>query len=66
MPGVTIEVAISKTYVIEGLQPDEVWDLINDEHTKSQYLSMIEAGNLEDSYSEGHIEIVSTSKEEEE
>jgi len=64
MGKVSIEVAITKTYVIEGLQPNEVWDLINDEHTQSQYLSMIEAGNLEDSYSEGNIQIVSTMEEE--
>tara|TARA_Y100000114_G_C11634608_1_gene266145 strand:+ start:382 stop:576 length:195 start_codon:yes stop_codon:yes gene_type:complete len=64
MSKVSVEVAISKTYVVEGLQPNEVWDLINDEHTQSQYLSMIEAGNLEDSYSEGHIQIISTMEEE--
>ena len=63
MSKVSVEVAISKTYVIEGLQPNEVWDLINDEHTQSQYLSMIEAGNLEDSYSEGNIQIISTMEE---
>ncbi len=64
MSKVSVEVAITKTYVIEGLQRNEVWDLINDEHTQSQYLSMIEAGNLEDSYSEGNIQIISTMEEE--
>jgi len=64
MGKVSVEVAITKTYVIEGLQRNEVWDLINDEHTQSQYLSMIESGNLEDSYSEGNIQIVSTMEEE--
>ncbi len=63
MSKVSVEVAITKTYVIEGLQRNEVWDLINDEHTQSQYLSMIEAGNLEDSYSEGNIQIISTMEE---
>ena len=50
MGKVSIEVAITKTYVIEGLQRNEVWDLVNDEHTQHLYLEDIKAGNYEDSY----------------
>lgn len=69
MSKVTVEVAVTKTYVITGLQPNEVYDLVNDEHTKNLYLEDIKAGNYEDSYVEptnelNEIRIVSTMEEE--
>jgi len=64
MSKVSIEVAITKTYVIEGLQRNEVYDLVNDEHTQYMYLEDIKAGNLEDQFIEQDIQIVSTMEEE--
>jgi len=64
MGKVSIEVAITKTYVIEGLQRNEVYDLVNDEHTQYMYLEDIKAGNLEDQFIEQDIQIVSTMEEE--
>jgi len=64
MSKVSIEVAITKTYVIEGLQRNEVYDLVNDEHTQYMYLQDIKAGNLEDQFIEQDIQIVSTMEEE--
>ena len=65
MAKVSVEVAITKTYVIEGLQRNEVYDLVNDEHTQFLYLEDIKAGNLDDKYVKEDIRIVSTSEEEE-
>ena len=64
MGKVSIEVAITKTYVIKGLQRNEVYDLVNDEHTQYMYLEDIKAGNLEDQFIEQDIKIVSTMEEE--
>ena len=64
MSKVSIEVAITKTYVIQGLQRNEVYDLVNDEHTQYMYLEDIKAGNLEDQFIEQDIQIVSTMEEE--
>ena len=65
MAKVSVEVAITKTYVIEGLQRNEVYDLVNDEHTQSLYLEDIKAGNLDNEYVKEDIRIVSTSEEKE-
>ncbi len=65
MNNVTVEVAVTKTYVITGLQPNEVYDLVNDEHTKDLYLEDIKAGNFEDEFFvDQDIKIVSTMEEE--
>ena len=69
MSKVTVEVAITKTYVIEGLQRNEVYDLINNEHTQYLYLEDIKSGNYENSLIEpldklNEIRIVSTMEEE--
>jgi hypothetical protein len=65
MTNVTVEVAVTKTYVITGLQPNEVYDLVNDEHTKDLYLEDIKAGNFEDEFFvDQDIKIVSTMEEE--
>tara|TARA_Y100001973_G_C5146470_1_gene305670 strand:- start:168 stop:362 length:195 start_codon:yes stop_codon:yes gene_type:complete len=64
MSKVSVEVAITKTYVIEGLQRNEVYDLVNDEHTQFLYLEDIKAGNLDDKYVKEDIRIVSTMEEE--
>ncbi len=64
MSKVSIEVAITKTYVVDGLQRNEVWDLVNDEHTRFLYLEDIKAGNLENDFVEEDIRIVSTMEEE--
>tara|TARA_R100000278_G_scaffold53492_1_gene44827 strand:- start:461 stop:655 length:195 start_codon:yes stop_codon:yes gene_type:complete len=64
MAKVSVEVAITKTYVIEGLQRNEVYDLVNDEHTQSLYLEDIKAGNLDDEYVKEDIRIVSTMEQE--
>ena len=65
MNNVTVEVAVTKTYVITGLQPNEVYDLVNDEHTKDLYLEDIKAGNFEDElFVDQDIKIVSTMEEE--
>lgn len=57
---VTVEVAITKTYVINNLQRNEVYDLVNDEHTQSIYLEDIKAGNLDHEFVSEKIEMVST------
>tara|TARA_R100000329_G_scaffold25551_1_gene24093 strand:+ start:613 stop:807 length:195 start_codon:yes stop_codon:yes gene_type:complete len=64
MAKVSVEVAITKTYVIEGLQRNEVYDLVNDEHTQSLYLEDIKAGNLDNEYVKEDIRIVSTMEQE--
>ena len=64
MGKVTVEVAVTKTYVISNLQRNEVYDLVNDEHTKLLYLEDIKAGNFEDEFVEQDIQIVSTMEEE--
>tara|TARA_B100001939_G_C16712828_1_gene517823 strand:- start:3 stop:197 length:195 start_codon:yes stop_codon:yes gene_type:complete len=64
MGKVSIEVAITKTYVVDGLQRNEVWDLVNDEHTRFLYLQDIKQGNLENDFVEEDIRIVSTMEEE--
>jgi len=65
MTNVSVEVAVTKTYVITGLQPNEVYDLVNDEHTKDLYLEDIKAGNFEDEFFvDQDIKIVSTMEEE--
>ena len=64
MGKVSVEVAITKTYVIEGLQQNEVWDLVNDEHTQSQYLEDIRIGNFDNDYVQEEIRIVSVTEEE--
>jgi hypothetical protein len=64
MGKVTVEVAITKTYVISNLQRNEVYDLVNDEHTKLLYLEDIKAGNFDDEYVQEDIQIVSTMEEE--
>lgn len=64
MGKVSIEVAITKTYVVNGLQRNEVWDLVNDEHTRFLYLQDIKQGNLENDFVEEDIRIVSTMEEE--
>ena len=64
MDKVTVEVAVTKTYVIDNLQRNEVYDLVNDEHTKYLYLEDIKAGNYDDEYVDQDIRIVSTMEEE--
>jgi len=64
MAKVTVEVAVTKTYVISNLQRNEVYDLVNDEHTQFLYLEDIKAGNLENDFVEQDIKIVSTMEEE--
>jgi hypothetical protein len=64
MGKVSIEVAITKTYVVDGLQRNEVWDLVNDEHTRFLYLQDIKQGNLENDFVEEDIRILSTMEEE--
>jgi hypothetical protein len=64
MGKVTVEVAITKTYVINNLQRNEVYDLVNDEHTQFLYLEDIKAGNLENEFVEQDIQVVSTMEEE--
>lgn len=64
MGKVSIQVAITKTYVVDGLQRNEVWDLVNDEHTRYLYLQDIKQGNLENDFVEEDIRIVSTMEEE--
>lgn len=64
MGKVSVEVATTKTYVINGLQRNEVWDLVNDEHTQFLYLEDIKAGNLENDYVQEEIRIVSVMEEE--
>tara|TARA_A100000172_G_C2978815_1_gene88644 strand:+ start:349 stop:546 length:198 start_codon:yes stop_codon:yes gene_type:complete len=61
---VSVEVATTKTYVINGLQRNEVWDLVNDEHTQSLYLEDIRIGNFDDEYVQEEIRIVSVMEEE--
>ena len=65
MAKVSVEVAVTKRYVVTGLQPNEVYDLVNDEHTQSLYLEDIKAGNLDDEFLDEDIKIVSTMEEEE-
>jgi hypothetical protein len=64
MPKVTVEVAVTKRYVVTGLRPNEVYDLVNDEHTQSLYLEDIKAGNLDYEFLDEDIKIVSTMEEE--
>ena len=64
MGKVTVEVAVTKTYVIDNLQRNEVYDLVNDEHTQYLYLEDIKAGNYDDEYVDQDIRIVSTMEEE--
>jgi hypothetical protein len=64
MGKVTVEVATTKTYVINGLQRNEVWDLVNDEHTRYMYLEDIKNGNFDDEYVQEEIRIVSVMEEE--
>tara|TARA_E500000318_G_C3491027_1_gene184352 strand:- start:574 stop:768 length:195 start_codon:yes stop_codon:yes gene_type:complete len=64
MGKVSVEVAITKTYVIDGLQRNEVYDLVNDEHIQYLWLRDIKAGRLEDELVEQDIQIVSTMEEE--
>jgi hypothetical protein len=64
MGKVTVEVAVKKTYVINGLQRNEIYDLVNDEHTQMLYLEDIKAGNFEDEFVDQDIKIVSTMEEE--
>ncbi len=64
MSKVTVEVAVTKRYVITGLQRNEVYDLINDEHTQYLYLEDIKAGNLDNEFVDQDIKLVSTMEEE--
>ncbi len=64
MAKVTVEVAVTKRYVVTGLQRNEVYDLVNDEHTQYLYLEDIKAGNLDDEFVDQDIKIVSTMEEE--
>ena len=64
MGKVSVEVATTKTYVINGLQRNEVWDLVNDEHTRHMYLEDIKNGNFDDEYVQEEIRIVSVMEEE--
>ena len=64
MAKVTVEIAITKTYVIGGLQRNEVYDLVNDEHTQYLYLEDIRIGNFDDEYVQEEIRIVSVMEEE--
>ena len=64
MAKVSVEVAVTKTYVISNLQRNEVYDLVNDEHTQYLYLEDIKAGNFEDEFVDQDIKIVSTMEEE--
>ena len=64
MNKVTVEVAVTKRYVITGLQGNEVYDLINDEHTQYLYLEDIKAGNLDNEFVDQDIKLVSTMEEE--
>jgi hypothetical protein len=64
MGKVSVEVAITKTYVIDGLQRNEVYDLVNDEHTQYLYLEDIRIGNFDNDYVQEEIKIVSVMEEE--
>ena len=64
MGKVTVEVAVTKTYVIDNLQRNEVYDLVNDEHIQYIYLEDIKAGNFESEFVDQDIQIVSTMEEE--
>ena len=64
MGKVSVEVAVTKTYVIDGLKRNEMWDLINDEHTQSLYLEDFRMGNFDDEYVQEEIRIVSVMEEE--
>ena len=64
MDKVTVEVAVTKNYVIDNLQRNELYDLVNDEHTQYLYLEDIKAGNYDDEYVDQDIRIVSTMEEE--